>query len=59
MLRCKSFSTPLKVADAVPMVDMLTTWTVHEDDTIHVVSKGTTKTASYLRNGSVGFSLDR
>lgn len=34
MLRWNSFSTPLKVADAVPTVGRLTIETVHEDDTI-------------------------
>lgn len=39
MLCCKSLSTPLKVANTVPMAGMLTIETMHEDYPIYVVSK--------------------
>ncbi len=39
VLRLKPFSTPLKIANAVPAIIVLAIETVHKDNTIHVVSK--------------------
>lgn len=41
MLRWKSFPTPFKVANAVPVVGMLAIEAVHENYTIYVVSNTT------------------
>ena len=45
MLRLKPFSTPLKVANAVPTIGILAIENVHEDYAIHIVSKRTRTSA--------------
>lgn len=46
MLHLESLSTPLKIADAVPVVEMLAIKTVYEDYAIDVVSNTTIMIAS-------------
>ena len=59
ILRCKPFSTPSKVGDAIPTASRLIMDTVHQDDTIRVVSIRTRKVANLLHNSGIRFNLDR
>lgn len=59
MLRCETFPTPLKVANAVPAISMQGVEVVHEDYAIYVVSEHNDRNIrSLLHDSGVLFGLN-